>query len=82
MSGGGTFEECDIFADASVGMAIWDGGDPLVLRCKIHGNARGGVTVLNGGRGVFEDCEFWGHCGRNFTLRKGAAVRRSSDVER
>jgi F-box protein 11 len=66
-AGRGAYEDCDIFGDVHVGMAIWADGDPVVRRSKIHDNQECGVMVFKPGRGTFENRELLG-CG--FRRRK------------
>jgi len=37
---------------------------------------------MEGGRGAIEECELWGHNGKNFKIKEGVEVRLSGNVER
>jgi parallel beta-helix repeat protein len=54
-------EDCDISSQSKACVAIHDGGDPRVRRCRIHDSATGGgVYVYDKGQGVIEDCDIFG----------------------
>ena len=53
--GRGTFEDNDITANTTSGVAVTSGGDPAVRANRIHDNKNGGVYVYEQGRGTFED---------------------------
>ena len=80
--GRGTIEECEIFADTRVGVAIWENGDAVVRRSKIHENKDAGVMIFQSGHGTVHDCEFWGHNGRNLDIRKGCELMHRAIAER
>src|SRR5215470_9557183 len=58
-SGQGTLEDCDIFANAVLGVQISEGGDPVIHGCKIHSQQEAGVLVEQNGQGVLEDCDIF-----------------------
>lgn len=53
-------EDCDISSQGNCGVAIHDGADPRVRRCRIHDNQQVGVFVYDQGQGLIEDCEITG----------------------
>ncbi len=59
-NGTGRIENCDIFGNAKAGIAIKEGGNPVVQNCKIHDN-QGGFNVYENGKGRIENCEIFGN---------------------
>jgi len=59
--GAGRVEECDIYRNANVGIAITEGARPSVKGCRIFEGENAGVAVWQGGAGVIEDCEVFGN---------------------
>jgi nitrous oxidase accessory protein NosD len=53
----GAVEDCEIFGNANVGIAITGGADPVVRRGRIHGGANAGVVAWDGGLGLLEECD-------------------------
>jgi parallel beta-helix repeat protein len=63
-NGRGTLEDNDIFANTEAGVAIGNGGDPILRRNRIRG-CKAGVDVGKNGRGTLEgnhisDNAHWG----------------------
>lgn len=56
-SAAGRIEECDIYRNANVGVAITGGASPSIKGCRIFEGENAGVAVWQGGAGVIEDCE-------------------------
>ena len=81
--GRGRFDECDIFADVRVGMAIWEGGDPVVRRSKIHDSKQSGVMMFNGGARHVAGLRVLGAPrARTYDIKKGCQLRHRGIVER
>ena len=57
----GSVEDCEVFDNANVGVAITGGADPSVIRTHVHGGASAGVAVWQGGLGLLEGCEIYGN---------------------
>jgi nitrous oxidase accessory protein NosD len=57
----GRIEECDIYRNANVGVAITEGARPSVKGCRIFEGENAGVAVWQGGAGLIEDCEVFGN---------------------
>ena len=57
----GRVEECDIYGNANVGVAITQRGKPVVKGCKIFDGKNAGVVVWKDGAGLIEECEVFGH---------------------
>jgi len=71
-------EDCDIFGNAGVGVAINTGGNPTVRRCKIHDGKASGVFVWENGSGQLEDCDIFGNAYAGVAIKTGGnpTVRR------
>jgi len=58
----GQIEECDVYHNKNVGVAITSGANPAIKKCRIFEGDNGGVVVWqNGAAGVIEDCEILAH---------------------
>ncbi len=58
---GGTLEECEIFCNANVGVAITERANPIVRSSRIYDGKNAGVVVWKDGRGLIEACEVYGN---------------------
>lgn len=58
---GGTMEECDIYDNRNVGVAVTEGAKPDIRRCRIHDGKHAGIVFWNGGAGSVEECEIFGN---------------------
>jgi nitrous oxidase accessory protein NosD len=67
----GQLEDCDIFGNAHSGVAISEGGNPVIRRCQIHDGKQGGVYVHDNGSGTLEDCDIFGSALTGVTIRTG-----------
>ena len=76
----GTIEECDIFGNANVNVAVALGARPVLRACKIHDGRDAGIVVWDGAAGVIEDCEVYGNrsAGVGISDRGEPVVRRCS----
>jgi F-box protein 11 len=60
--GRGTFLDCDISGHAYSGVEIKQGGNPILRRCKVHGQGNhNGVMIWDHGKGTLEECEVFGN---------------------
>ncbi|HEV2859939.1 MAG TPA: right-handed parallel beta-helix repeat-containing protein [Pyrinomonadaceae bacterium] len=57
----GSVEDCEVFNNANVGLAVTGGADPSIIRCRIHDGVSAGVAVWQGGLGLLEGCEIYGN---------------------
>lgn len=55
----GIIEDCEIYANAIVGIAVGNGARPAIRRCRIHDGKAVGVQYRPGGGGTIEDCEIY-----------------------
>ena len=60
-----------IYANALAGVEINGGGDPHVLRTKIHSNIGAGVLIHGAGLGVIEDCEIYANALSGIEVNEG-----------
>jgi F-box protein 11 len=75
--GGGSIEDCDIFANATAGIGVTTRGAPVVRGCKIHDSKGHGIVVAEQGAGTFEDCDIFANAepGIGITTRGAPVVR-------
>jgi F-box protein 11 len=52
--GRGTIEDNDTFGNASAGISVKEGGDPVVRGNRVNRNGYEGVWVYEGGGGTYE----------------------------
>ena len=57
--GVGSFNDCEIYANANEGIVVKTSGNPIVTKCKIHDMKEQGVWVPENGLGKFSDCEIY-----------------------
>lgn len=57
----GTVEDCDIYNNVNVGVAITERAKPVIKRCTIRDGRNAGLVVWGGGRGLVEECEIFGN---------------------
>ncbi len=67
----GTFEDNEVFANASGGFAVDDGGNPVVRGNLIHDNGDSGIYIFSGSRGTFEDNEVFANASSGFGVGDG-----------
>jgi len=70
----GILEECEIDANAGVGILVRTSADPIVRDCRIHSGKEAGVAVSEDSRGLFENCHIYGNAGPNIHLTESAAA--------
>jgi hypothetical protein len=70
----GTVEDCEVYGNANVGVAITGGARPVVRRSKVYGGANAGVVVWEGGDVTLEGCEVYGNRLANLGVSRGAKL--------
>jgi len=60
-SAAGTIEDCDIYGNANVNVAVTQKARPVIKTCRIYGGRDAGIVVWAGGAGVVEDCNIYGN---------------------
>lgn len=55
----GTVEECEVFRNMNVGVAITRGARPTLRRCKIYEGRNAGVVVWSEAQAVVESCDVY-----------------------
>ncbi|MCA1618380.1 MAG: right-handed parallel beta-helix repeat-containing protein [Acidobacteria bacterium] len=71
---GGTVEDCEVYRNANVGVAITGGASAVVRRSKVYGGAHAGVVVWQGGSALLEECEVYGNRLANLGVSQGAKL--------
>jgi parallel beta-helix repeat protein len=57
----GTIEDCEVYGNANVGVAITGNANPIIRRSKIYQGQNAGIVVWKDGRGLIEACEIYGN---------------------
>jgi F-box protein 11 len=70
--GGGTFEDCEVFGNALVGVEIKQGTNPTLRRCRIHDGKQGGVLIWDGSTALLEDCAVYANTISGVEIKRGA----------
>lgn len=66
-------ENCDVYRNANVAMAITQGAVPIIKNCLIFEGENGGIVVWgNGAAGTIENCRIYGHRLANIGVREYA----------
>lgn len=66
-------ENCDIYRNANVSVAITKGAAPVLKKCRIFDGENGGIVAWgNGAAGTIEDCQIYGHRLANVGVREYA----------
>ena len=73
--GKGTFERCGIVGNAYAGIAVKDGGDPVVRDCQVRDGKQVGIYVHTQGKGTFERCEVVGNASAGIAVWGDPVVR-------
>lgn len=78
-NGQGTIQDCNVFGNLQGiygnlkgEIAIADGANPVIRRCKIHHGLEEGIWVGENGRGVIEDCDIFANNQAGITIVKNA----------
>jgi hypothetical protein len=61
----GTVEECDIYENQNVSVAITEGASPTIKGCSIRDGKNAGIVVWNRGAGTIEDCNIFANAKAN-----------------
>lgn len=69
----GTVEDCEIYNNSNVGVAIADRSTPVIRRCTVRDGKHAGIVAWNGGRGLIEECEIFGNA------RAGVGISEEGD---
>ncbi len=67
----GTLEDCEVYGNANVAVAITGRASPTVRRSRIYGGKHGGVVVWESGLGLIEECEVYGNRLAGIGIREG-----------
>jgi len=70
----GKVEDCEVYGNANVGVAVTGGARPSVSRSKVYGGANAGVVVWEGGVCLLEGCEVYGNRLANLGVSQGAKL--------
>lgn len=66
-------EDCDIYQNTNVSVAITGGAHPTLKNCRIFDGRNGGIVAWgNGAGGLVEDCRIYGHRLANIGVREYA----------
>jgi len=57
--GGGTVEDCDVFASTFSGIRIVEDSKPVIRQCRIHDCKQFGVSITSDGGAVIEGCDIY-----------------------
>jgi nitrous oxidase accessory protein NosD len=57
----GTVEDCEVFRNANVGVAVTEKARPTVRGCKIYDGKNAGLVVWDKAQAVVESCEIYGN---------------------
>ena len=71
---GGTVEDCEVYGNANVGVAVTGGARAVVRRSKVYGGANAGVVVWQDADGLLEECEVYGNRLANIGVSDGARL--------
>jgi hypothetical protein len=64
-------ENCDVYRNRNVSIAITLGANPVLKSCRIFEGANGGIVIWgNGAAGTIEDCHIYGHRLANVGVRE------------
>lgn len=70
----GAVEDCEVYGNANVGVAVTGGASPVFRRSKVYGGANAGLVAWQGGDAVLEGCELYGNRLANLGVSEGAKV--------
>jgi hypothetical protein len=70
----GTVEDCEVYGNTNVGVAITGGARPVLKRSKVYGGANAGVVAWQSGDALIEACEVYGNRLANLGVSEGAKV--------
>lgn len=68
-----SIENCDVYRNANVNLAIAQGANPTIRNCRIFDGENGGIVVWgNGATATIEDCEITNHRLANVGISQSA----------
>jgi hypothetical protein len=70
----GEVEDCEVYGNANVGVAVTGGARLVLRRSKVYGGAHAGVVAWQGGDTLLEECELYGNRLANLGVSEGAKV--------
>lgn len=70
----GTIEDCEVYGNANVGVAVTGGARAVIRRSKVYGGANAGVVVWQDADGLLEECEVYGNRLANLGVSDGARL--------
>ena len=70
-SAAGTIEDCDIYGNANVNVAVTQKARPIIKACRIHNGRDAGIVIWAGGAGVVEDCDIYGNRSAGVGISEG-----------
>jgi nitrous oxidase accessory protein NosD len=70
----GEVEDCEVYGNANVGVAITGGARPAVRRSKVYGGGNAGLVAWRGGGALLEGCEVYGNRLANLGVSEGSKV--------
>lgn len=57
----GAVEDCEVYGNANVGVAITGRADPVIRRSRIYGGKNAGLVAWQDASGLVEECEIYGN---------------------
>jgi hypothetical protein len=77
----GTLEECEVYGNANVGIAITGRAAPLIRGSRMYGGKNAGIVAWKEGQGLIESCEVYGNRLAGIGISEGGnMVVRSSRI--
>ena len=70
----GEVEDCEVYGNANVGVAVTGGARAVIRRSKVYAGANAGVVTWQGGDTLLEGCEVYGHRLANLGVSDGSKV--------
>jgi hypothetical protein len=70
----GTVEDCEVYGNANVGVAITGRASPVIRRSKIYDGANAGIVAWQEGMGLVEQCEIYGNRLAGLGVSEGAKL--------
>jgi hypothetical protein len=73
--------DCEIANNALAGVLIRTGGNPVIRRCKIHGNKAEAIRVLETSEATVERCDLTGNGKGPWLIDKSCRVEKHGNSE-
>lgn len=70
----GTVEDCEVYGNANVGVAVTGGARPAIRRSRVYGGSNAGVVVWQVAEALLEECEVYGNRLANLGVSDGARL--------